>query len=47
MKKITSLLLLSVFIMSLAACTVPQKEATKVKCPSCGFEYELNDVFRE
>lgn len=42
MKKLISLLLLSLFALSVTACApMGQKgEKTRVKCPACGYEFE-------
>jgi hypothetical protein len=42
MKKLITLLMISVFALSLSACAgVSQKgEQARVKCPACGYEFE-------
>ena len=40
MKKFVTVLLASMFAMSLAACAPQQEEKAQVKCPACGYEFE-------
>ena len=43
MKKMISLLLLTLFAASLTACAPMSKqgqEETRVKCPACGYEFQ-------
>ncbi|WP_291317263.1 hypothetical protein [Desulfuromonas sp.] len=42
MKKLISVLLVSVLALSLSACAGMKKgEAARVKCPACGYEFEV------
>jgi hypothetical protein len=42
MKKLISLVLLVLFALSVAACApMGTKEKTRVKCPACGYEFEV------
>ena len=42
MKKLVFLMVLSVFAFSLAGCAnKASKDPTRVKCPSCGYEFEV------
>lgn len=42
MKKMISLLMLSLFALSVTACAPmgKQDQKTRVKCPACGYEFE-------
>ncbi|MCP3176082.1 hypothetical protein MJO47_03110 [Desulfuromonas sp. KJ2020] len=41
MKKLISLVLVSLFALSLAACAPAGKgDSVRVKCPACGYEFE-------
>ena len=43
MKKLAIWTVLSVFALSLAACAATSaSEASRVKCPSCGYEFEVH-----
>jgi len=43
MKKLVSLGLIAMFVMTLAACaTTKNGEKVRVKCPACGYEFEYN-----
>ncbi len=40
MKRLVSMLLVSVFALSLSACAAMKGDETvKVKCPACGYEF--------
>jgi hypothetical protein len=41
MKKLISLVLLVLFAVSVSACAPAKKEKTRVKCPACGYEFEV------
>lgn len=42
MKKLVSLALVSLLALSLSACaTMKGGEASRVKCPACGYEFEV------
>jgi hypothetical protein len=42
MKKMVSLLLVTLLALSFAACAPMKKEQkTRVKCPACGYEFEV------
>jgi transcription elongation factor Elf1 len=42
MKKLVVLLVAAVLLASLSACaTKAQKSTTRVKCPACGYEFEV------
>jgi len=38
--KTASLLTLLTLLASLAACTAPHSDTTRVKCPACGYEFD-------
>lgn len=40
MKKIVSVLLVAMFVLSLSACATKKNDKVRVKCPSCGYEFE-------
>jgi hypothetical protein len=39
--KIASLLAAAMFLTSLAGCATPQKDTVRVKCPACGYEFQV------
>ena len=42
MKKIISLVVMAMLALSLSACAgMGKKETTRVKCPACGYEFEV------
>ncbi len=41
MKRIVSLLLVVLFAVSVVGCAKPSAEKTKVKCPACGYEFQV------
>lgn len=42
MRKLVSLVLMTMLALSLTACAgMGKKEATRVKCPACGYEFEV------
>lgn len=42
MKKLVSVVLVGMLALSLTACAGMKKgEATRVKCPQCGYEFEV------
>jgi len=42
MRKLVTLVLMTMLALSLAACAgMGKKEATRVKCPACGYEFEV------
>ena len=41
MKKLISFVLVAMLALSLSACAgMGKKEATRVKCPACGYEFD-------
>ncbi len=47
MKKIVSWLILSIAVLSLTACAATSGgETMKVKCPSCGYEFDAEPYGR-
>lgn len=40
MKKLFSMLLVTLLALSFAACAPVKKEKVRVKCPACGYEFE-------
>lgn len=40
MKKLVTLLMVTVLAVSLSACATTKGSATKIKCPACGYEFE-------
>jgi predicted small secreted protein len=40
MKKLVTLLIVTVLAVSLSACATTQGGAAKIKCPSCGYEFD-------
>jgi len=42
MRKVVSLVLATMLAISLSACaSMSKKEGTRVKCPACGYEFEV------
>ncbi len=41
MKKLVLWTLISAFVLSMAACATTGGEAMRVKCPSCGYEFDV------
>lgn len=42
MKKMISLVVLAILVSSVSACTGVRKESqARVKCPACGYEFEV------
>jgi hypothetical protein len=42
MRKLVSLVLTMMLALTLSACAgMGKKEATRVKCPACGYEFEV------
>ncbi|AMV73904.1 hypothetical protein JCM30471_23240 [Desulfuromonas carbonis] len=42
MRKLVTLVLMTMLALSLTACAgMGKKEATRVKCPACGYEFEV------
>lgn len=42
MKKLVSLVVMTMLALSLSACAgMGKKEGTRVKCPACGYEFEV------
>ncbi len=42
MRKVVTLVLMTMLALSLTACAgMGKKEATRVKCPACGYEFEV------
>lgn len=40
MKKLVTLLMVTVLAISLSACATTKGGTTKIKCPACGYEFE-------
>jgi hypothetical protein len=40
MKKLVTLLMVTVLAVSLSACATTKNGGTKIKCPACGYEFE-------
>ena len=40
MKKLVTLLMVTVLAVSLSACATTKGSTTKIKCPACGYEFE-------
>lgn len=41
MKRTFTLLVTAIMAISLSACAAPKNEATRVKCPACGYEFQV------
>ena len=42
MRQLVTLVLMTMLALSLTACAgMGKKEATRVKCPACGYEFEV------
>ncbi len=41
MTRIVTLTITALFIIALSACAPPQKAPVHVKCPACGYEFDV------